>query len=105
MLCSRGWAFEDFFAALLVEPKYIADEKLNVFQFFSQIFCDELTVKAPVLNKNFVGALPCYDYSGKIDSRDITFQCGSIAHRAAGVCVVQSHSEALDEAEVRVIAG
>ncbi len=66
---------------------------------------DQFSVEAAVLDEDLVRALACDDHSREIDARNVAFECGWIADRAAVVRGIQLDSEPFDEVEVRMIAG
>src|SRR5438067_1135585 len=77
----------------------------HVLQLSFQVFGDEFAVEAAVLDEDFVGALAGYDDASEVDAGNVGFERGRVAEWAARVGLVQCDAEALDELEVRVVAG
>ena len=78
---------------------------LDGYELSSKIFCDELAVEAPVLDKDFVGALAGDDYTGEIDAGDVAFERGRITDRTTIVRLVQRNAEVFDEVEIGMVTG
>ncbi len=69
------------------------------------MFRDELAVEAAVFDEDLVGAFAGDDDSREVDAGDVALERGGVADGAAGVGFVEADAEALDEAEVGVVAG
>ncbi len=62
-------------------------------------------MEAAVLDEYLVGAFAGDDDAGEVDAGDVGLKRCGVADRAAVVRVVEGDAEALDEAEVGVVAG